>query len=199
MKSRQNWNLVLCYQVVAILYTNCSPCKYSASNFPTLYNTRYPSVCNCILWRGSQYRHSVYFQKDIAKSCYVSIGILSEDVSSIKWVLFGHKQTRGSSYKWMRSLLLQYHNMKCCWSGGHMCCEYLSISDDKAHVSQTPLNQSSETQCFECGLNMWHNDIGLLPGTATVFIKAICCIDHQYKNLPPPHLISTSLLVSDLQ
>ena len=84
MKSRQNWNLVLCYQVVAILYTNCSPRKYSASNFPTLYNTRYPSVCNCIVWRGSQYRHSVYFQKDIAKSCYVSIGILSEDVSSIK-------------------------------------------------------------------------------------------------------------------
>ena len=42
MKSRQNWNLVLCYQVVAILYTNCSPRKYSASNFPTLYNTRFP-------------------------------------------------------------------------------------------------------------------------------------------------------------
>ena len=30
-----------------------------------------------------------------------------------------------------------------------MCCEDLSISDDKAQVSHTSLNRSSETQCFE--------------------------------------------------
>ena len=31
-------------------------------------------------------------------------------------------------------------------------CENLSLSDDKANVSHTP-NESSGTQCFECGLN----------------------------------------------
>ena len=48
-------------------------------------NARYPSVCNCILcteWFLIQ-TLSVYFEKAIAQY-YVSIGILSEDVSSIK-------------------------------------------------------------------------------------------------------------------
>ena len=40
--------------------------------------------------------HSVYFEKAIAQLSYVSIGILSEDVSSIKLVLvlFGQRNCK---------------------------------------------------------------------------------------------------------
>ena len=78
------------------------------------------------------------------------------------------KQTK----MWMRRLL-QYHSMKCY--------EDLSTSDDKARGS-------SVTQCFQSGLYTWQNDVGFLPGTATVLIQSYSLHEPWIQDLYPPCL-----------
>ena len=74
--------------------------------------------------------------------------------------------------------LLQYHNMKCCWTSVKSWGSYVLWRSINIwwHVSHT-LNRSSVTQCFDCGLNMWQWFWISIPGTTTVLTSKV--IYHQ--------------------